>query len=59
MLRRSVVQFCSAPPVHFPTALDTLDANTEEYERLTGLMDQDQERVQELGGKPRMLQDCY
>ena len=37
----------------------SLDSNTEEHERLTGLMEQDQERVQGLGGKPRMLQDCY
>ncbi|MDP6403387.1 MAG: hypothetical protein QF467_07565 [SAR202 cluster bacterium] len=28
MLRRSVVQFCSTPLVHFPTALDTTSYGT-------------------------------
>ena len=28
MLRRSVVQFCSAPLVHFPSALDRLTARS-------------------------------
>ncbi len=60
ILRRSVVQFCSAPLVRFHTALDTFDEWTEVFgsERLTGaLLDRLTHRVHilEMNGESYRL----
>ena len=59
MLRRSVVQFCSAPPVHFPSALDTLPGaheglvSEDVYQTVQGAMRRNSGRSRTLQQRPQ------